>query len=158
MFGFDVADVLAQALDLLLHLDDRHVGDDAERGVEQIADARLAVLARLRPQRRQDELVAPGQLLRLGALLGGVLQDGIDGEHQLARLLVGFLALARILRLDGCGSLRRGLRRGRSERPAGLATGSVVSATFSVLPSRADLEIRSAMPSRCALWASGRNG
>ena len=33
-----LADVLAQALDLLLHVDDRHVGDDAERGIEQVAD------------------------------------------------------------------------------------------------------------------------
>ena len=101
--GFDLANVLTQALDLLLHLDDRHVGDDAEGRVEQVADARLAVLARLRPQRGEDELVAAGQLLRLRALLGGVLQDGIDGEHELARLLVGGFALARILRLDGCG-------------------------------------------------------
>ena len=109
--GFDLADVLAQALDLLLHVDDRHVGDDAKGRVEQIADARLAVLARFRPQRGEDELVAAGQLLRLRALLGGVLQDGIDGEHELARLLVGGFALARILRLDGARGLRRRRRR-----------------------------------------------
>ena len=113
--GFDVADVLAQPLDLLLHLDDGHVGDNAEGRIEQVADARFAVFARLRPQRRQDELIAPGQLLRLGALLGGVLQDGVDGEHQLARLLVGLLALARILRHDGGCRLRCGSGRGRPD-------------------------------------------
>ena len=45
-----------------------------ERGIEERAHALLAVLARLGPKGRQDELVAAGQLLRLVALLGGVLQ------------------------------------------------------------------------------------
>ena len=122
--------------------------------IEQIADALLAVLARLRPQGREDELVAAGKLLRFGALLGGVLQDGVDREHQLARLLVGLLAFARILR-HGAGGRLRSRARGHGRRrcapavPAGGARGAV-SATLVV----GDFEISSAMPSRCAVCAN----
>ena len=106
----EVADVLAPLLDLLLHVDDGHVGDDAHRGVEQVADLLLAVLARLGPQRRQQELVLRRQLPGVGAILGGVLQDGVDRRHQAARLLVGGIALARIA-LGRRGGLGLGGRR-----------------------------------------------
>ena len=56
----------------------------------------------------------PGSFCACAALLGGVLQDGIDGEHELARLLVGGFAFARVLRLDGRRSLRRA-RCGRAD-------------------------------------------
>ena len=106
----ELADVLAQALDLALHLDDGHVGDDAKGGIEQVADLAFAIFSRLGPERRNDELVLAGKLLGVAALLGGVLQDGIDGQHQAAGLLVSGIAFARIF-LDG-GLCRSGGRGG----------------------------------------------
>ncbi len=111
---FDVADVLAQALDLLLRFDDRRIGDDGERGIEKRTDLVLAVLARFRPQRRDDELVLGRQLLGFGAVFGGVLQDGVDGLHQAAGLFVGRLALARVLLDRGSGGSGSGV--GRASR------------------------------------------
>ena len=107
----ELADVLAQALDLLLHVDDGHVGDDAERGVEQVADLLLAVLLRLRPQRLHQEVLLGGQLPGLAAVLGGVLQHGVDRLHQALRLLVAGIALARVLLRSGRRGRRRGCRR-----------------------------------------------
>ena len=117
--------------------------------IEQIADTLLAVLARFRPQRRQDELVAAGKLLRFRALQRGILQHGIDRKHELSRLLVGLLALARVFRRRGRRRRRAHLRgrrcAGTRLESAGWAAG-VVSATLV-------FEISSAMPSRSAVCA-----
>ena len=104
----ELADVLAQALDLLLHVDDGHVGDDAERGVEQVADLLLAVLLA-----SPSTAASSGSRSRRGAsasprLPGGVLQHGVDGLHQALGLLVGGIALARVLRRFGGWCRRRG--------------------------------------------------
>jgi hypothetical protein len=97
----EVADVLAQTLDLLLHIDHGHVGDDAERGVEQVADFLLAVLLGLRPQRLHQEVPLGGKLPGLAAVLGRVLQNAFHRAHQPLRLLVARVALARVLLRDG---------------------------------------------------------
>ena len=44
---------------------------------------------RLRPQRLHQEVLLGGQLPGLAAVLGGVLQHGVDRLHQALRLLVG---------------------------------------------------------------------
>ncbi len=99
----EIADVAPVAFDFLLHLDDGHVGDDGERGVEQRVHLFLAVFFGLGPERRDQELVLAGKLLRFRALLGNIVENAVDGRHELARLLVVGIARARIGRLFGRG-------------------------------------------------------
>jgi hypothetical protein len=112
---FDIVDVLAQALDLLLALDHGHVRDDAEGGIEQIVDLALAILARLGPQRPYHEIVVRRQLARLAAIARGVVEDAVDRLHEALRLLVEGIALARVTRrrlgLGWFGRLRGRRRR-----------------------------------------------
>ena len=95
--AFDVLDVPPQSFNLLLHVDDRNIGNDAERRIEKTANVEFAVFARLCPQRRNDELVPTRQLPRLRALFGCFLQDRIDRLHQPARLFVCLLPRAWVL-------------------------------------------------------------
>ncbi len=88
---------LAAAFELLLQIDDRHVGDDGERAVEEGADLVLAILLRLGEDGGNDELVLARQLALVGTLLGGVFQNVVDGGEQGLGALVGLLARAGVL-------------------------------------------------------------
>ena len=46
--------------------------------------------------RRQQEFILAGQFLGFGAVLGRVLQDGVDGAQQLGSLLKGGIVSARV--------------------------------------------------------------
>ena len=129
---FEIANIAAVRFDALLHLHDGSVRHDGKRGIEELADARFAILARFRPERRDEELILARKLLGLRALFGDVGEDSVDGRHEGAGLLVAELALARVdgcMVLDGCkrllgaqqvidfiGAFGRGLRLGSGRR------------------------------------------
>ena len=67
-------------------------------------------------ERLHQEVLLGGKLPGLAAVLGGVLQDGVDRLHEALRLLEAGIALARVL----LGSGRRGRRAGRCRAGGGL--------------------------------------
>ena len=93
---FDLVNVVAKLLDLLLNLDDRSVRDDPERRIQKIAHLGVAIFARLFPERRNEVVVAARQLACPGARVGGVLQDRVDSDHQRLGALVLRVAIARV--------------------------------------------------------------
>ncbi len=108
-----VFDVVSKLLDLLLNLDDRNVRDNGQCRIEKITNVILAILARLCPQRTNDELVLAWQLLGFSALFGRIAQNIVDGAHKRARFLIFGIALARVgglrCRFTGC-TVGRGIR------------------------------------------------
>ena len=96
---------------------------------------------RLRPQRLHQEVLLGGKLPGLAAVLGGVLQHGVDRLHEALRLLVAGIALARVLLRSGRRGRWRGcqarLWRGASGRWSiaprrGVASAATTSATATV--------------------------